>query len=171
MSRGYTGTRGKYAQALREFDAIPNRLTSFVAERALVLNYLGRRTEALAALDSAARTLPGAQLGDIQATRAVVLAAGGDREAAHDTIVRTLRGAPQASHFHHAAYGIAQAYALLGERDKALEYLRRTATEGFPCYPLFANDPNLKSLAGDPRFVHFMNETRQRWEDLAKRLP
>jgi hypothetical protein len=40
-----------------------------------------------------------------------------------------------------------------------------------PCYPLFRDDPNLKSLAGDPRFVQFMNEMRARWEDLGKRLP
>jgi serine/threonine-protein kinase len=162
---------GKYAQALREFDAIPRRGSSLLAERALTLNYLGRRTEALAALDSAVLLAPNTQYGDIGAARAVVLASGGDRNGAHDAIDHALRGASKASHFHHAEYSIAQAYALLDERDKALEFLRRTAADGMPCYPLFERDPNLKSLAGDPRFVRFLAEMRARWEDLAKRLP
>jgi TolB-like protein/tetratricopeptide (TPR) repeat protein len=162
--------QGKYAQALREFDALPNRLTSFVPERALTLNYLGRRTEAMAVLDSAVLMRVDPKSGDIQAARAVVLAASGNAQAAHDAIDRALSGAAQASHFHHAEYSIAQAYALLGDRDKALEFLRRTAADGMPCYPLFLGDPHLRSLAGDPRFVRFIGETKRRWEELAKTL-
>ena len=58
----------------------------------------------------------------------------------------------------------------LGDHDKALEYLRRTSTDGMPCYPLFLADPHLRGLATDPRFVQFMAETKRRWEELAKTL-
>lgn len=162
--------QGKYAQALLEYDAMPRRGTSMLAERALTLNYLGRRAEALAALDSAVILEPNTQFGDIGAARAVLLAMGGDRKAAHAAIDHALRAA-EASHFHHAEYSIAEAYALLGERDKALEFLRRTAADGMPCYPLFQNDPHLRSLREDPRFVQFMSELHERFEDLANTLP
>jgi hypothetical protein len=73
-------------------------------------------------------------------------------------------------HFHHAAYSIAESYALLGEADKALEFLGRTAASGMPCYPLFRDDPHLRSLARDPRFQQFMETMRLRWEELTKKL-
>jgi tetratricopeptide (TPR) repeat protein len=161
--------QGRYERALREFDAIPRRLTSFAAERALVLNYLGRSAEALAALDTAQRLRANGQ-SDYDAARAVIFASQGKHTAALDAIARAERSGGGASHFHHAEYNIAAAYALIGDRDKALEYLRRTAADGMPCYPLFLGDPNLRALHGDPRFVRFMAETKRRWEELAKTL-
>ncbi|HVQ47460.1 MAG TPA: hypothetical protein VMS62_11555, partial [Gemmatimonadales bacterium] len=38
------------------------------------------------------------------------------------------------SHFHHAAYNIAAAYAQMGDHTAAVRWLRRSAEEGFPCY-------------------------------------
>ena len=140
-------------------------------ERALVLSYLGRKREALAALDSVTSARAGRQITDIESARAVVLAASGEREAAYRAIERASAGdAARASHFHHAAYSIAKAYALLGEREKALAYLRRTAADGMPCYPLFRNDPYLQGLRGDPEFDRFMTELQRRFEMLAKVL-
>ena len=34
----------------------------------------------------------------------------------------------------------------------------------FPCYPLFENDPNLKSLRKDERFITFMAQMKRQWE-------
>ena len=102
--------------------------------------------------------------------RAVIYATRGEKRAALDAISRSLQVGQKASHFHHAAYSIAEAYALLGDADKALEFLRRTAASGMPCYPLFRDDPHLRSLARDPRFQKFMEETRLRWEELGKKL-
>ena len=163
--------QGLYDEALREFNAIPRRLSSFAAERALILTYLGRSAEALAALDTAEAAGVNVQSGDLAAARAVIFATRGERTKALASIAESIRKGAHASHFHHAEYSIAQAYALLGDRDKALDYLRRTATDGMPCYPLFKNDPNLRNLASDQRFVQFMSETKRRWEELAKTLP
>jgi len=164
--------QGKYEQALREFDALPGRQRALETERALTLNYLGRRAEALATLDSAlrSRTIAQAPVRAFHAARAVVLASLGRRSATLEAIDHALRDGTEASHFHHAAYSIAQAYALLGERDSALVYLRRTAADGMPCYPLFRDDPHLRALRDDPRFVQFMSDLRQRFEHLAQRL-
>jgi tetratricopeptide (TPR) repeat protein len=162
--------QGKYEVARREFEALSNQPNGLPTERALVLNYLGERARALALLDSALAARGNPRNSDFQAARAVVLASDGRHDAARDAIRLALSGNTTASHFHHAAYSIAQAYALIGDRDAALEFLRRTAADGMPCYPLFRDDPHLRSLAGDPRFVRFMSELRQQFEHLAKTI-
>ena len=60
------------------------------------------------------------------------------------------------SHFHHAQFTIACAYARLGRKADAVEWLRRTAENGMPNYPLFRNDPNLRGLQGDPGYERLM---------------
>jgi len=164
--------QGKYAEALREFEALANRPNSagMPAERALVLNYLGRGADALAVLDSALAVPQSSLNYDLHAARAVVLATGANREAALAAIRQALRGDTAASHFHHAAYSLAQAFALLGDHDRALEFLRLTAANGMPCYPLFRDDPHLRGLATDPRFVQFMSDLRERFDRLSKIL-
>ena len=67
-------------------------------------------------------------------------------------------------HFHHAEYDIACAYAVLGKTDEALSWLRRTAADGFPCYPLFEKDPLLASLRSDRDFQAFLGEMKAMWE-------
>ena len=73
-------------------------------------------------------------------------------------------------HFHHTAYNIASAYALLGNRDKAIEYLQGAADDGFPCYPLFASDAQLDALRQDPRFIALMAKLERDWEERKKSL-
>jgi hypothetical protein len=41
-------------------------------------------------------------------------------------------------------------------RPIAVEWLRRTAENGMPNYPLFRNDPNLRGLQGDPGYERLM---------------
>jgi serine/threonine-protein kinase len=162
--------QGNYAQALREFEAFDARIpAAFAEERAVVLDYLGRSAEALALLDSADRLHPNSSA-DAAAARAIIFAGKGNRAAALGAIATAERDGGKQSHFHHAEYSIAVAYALLGDNDKALEYLRRTSADGMPCYPLFRGDPHLRGLAKDPRFVQFMAETKRRWEELATTL-
>jgi hypothetical protein len=67
------------------------------------------------------------------------------------------------SHFHHAQFTIACAYARLGRKSDAVEWLRRTAENGMPNYPLFRNDPNLKSLQGDPGYEALMGLLKQQF--------
>ena len=56
-------------------------------------------------------------------------------------------------HFHHTAYHIACAYALMNKPEQAIKWLEVAAEDGFPCYPLFERDTNLDNLRQDPRFV------------------
>ena len=70
------------------------------------------------------------------------------------------------SHLHHLQYNIALAHALLGRKGDALTWLRRAAAEGFPCYPLFAKDPDLAGMAGDAGFEAFLAGMKAQWERL-----
>ena len=105
---------------------------------------------------------------DLEASRAVLLARlgrGGEVQHHIDEAVRLGSGV---SHFHHAAYSIACAYALMGKTDLAMDWLQRTANDGMPAYLLFAGDPALASLHSSPRYAAFMRAERARWERLKK---
>jgi hypothetical protein len=45
-----------------------------------------------------------------------------------------------------------------------MEWLRRAAEDGLPCYPLFAGDPYLNSLRRDPPFVAFLGRLKAQWQ-------
>ncbi len=52
----------------------------------------------------------------------------------------------------------------MNKPEDAIKWLRDAAEDGFPCYPLFENDPNLKSLQKDEHFIAFMAKLKQQWE-------
>lgn len=59
-------------------------------------------------------------------------------------------------------YKVAQAYALLGDRDDALRLLARAIEQDFFCYPYIARDELMQSLRGDPAFARLVAAARQR---------
>ena len=67
-------------------------------------------------------------------------------------------------HFHHTAYNIACAYAVMKKAEEAIRWLHAAADDGFPCYPLFENDPYLDNLRKDPRFIALMAKLKEQWE-------
>ena len=146
----------KFDTALAEFNRAPGEYTN----RALILFSLGRRSEAFETL---AQHPDSADVSYRASVLAVVLAGSGRAREARRQIPIAETGVGL-SHFHHAAYNIAGAYALMGDHAAAVRWLRRTADEGFPCYPLFAADRTLDSLRSDPQFIQFMAELKQHWE-------
>ncbi|MGA8029559.1 MAG: protein kinase [Bryobacteraceae bacterium] len=69
-----------------------------------------------------------------------------------------------------AMYKLAQAYALLGDRDSALRMLRRSTVGGFFCYSYIAHDPLLSGLHRSPEFSRLLEQARQRAEQFAERF-
>ena len=51
-----------------------------------------------------------------------------------------------------------------------MKWLQVTADEGFPNYPLFEGDAQLDSLRKDPRFIAFMAQQKQQWEQFSATL-
>ena len=63
-----------------------------------------------------------------------------------------------------AAYWVGGVYALLGENEQALTWLRRAVGLGNHNYPWFQRDKNYDRLRGDPEYQHLLAEVRRHWE-------
>ena len=72
-------------------------------------------------------------------------------------------------HTHHTYYHIACVFAVLGDTQKAMAWLDRTADTGFPCWPFFKLDPHLESLQGMPAFNKLVVDLEDRYSAL--RIP
>ena len=65
-----------------------------------------------------------------------------------------------------APIGFAEGCALLGETEKALEWLEHGLELGFINYPALAEkNPFLESLRSDPRFQKLMVRVKKEWEE------
>ncbi len=71
-------------------------------------------------------------------------------------------------HIHHTWHHAALACSILGQTQKATEYLRRAATTGFPNYPLFRDDPLLGPAQKDPEMKQLLSGLKQDWKSFQK---
>jgi TolB-like protein/DNA-binding winged helix-turn-helix (wHTH) protein/Flp pilus assembly protein TadD len=124
---------------------------------------LGRIEEALATLDQYLKKYPADEGGLLSSMQAVLYAATGKPKLAEAKISQAQKGKGFV-HFHHTEYNIASAYALMHKSGPAIQWLQKAAAEGFPCYPVFARDPNLADLRDDAHFIEFLEKQRQQWE-------
>jgi len=96
--------------------------------------------------------------------QAVLAASAGQERVAEDKIKLAIEKGKGFGHFHHTAYHIACAYALMNKPEQAVKWLETTADDGFPCFPLFETDRNLNSLRQAAGFVTFLAKQKQQWE-------
>ncbi len=128
-----------------------------------VLFELGRTQETSDVVEDYLKTYPTDQGGNVTSVKAMLLAKAGKEREAEETIQRAIEIGQGYMHFHHTAYNIASAYALMNKSEPAIKWLQNAADNGFPCYPLFENDANLNSLRKDARFIAFMAKVKQQW--------
>jgi DNA-binding winged helix-turn-helix (wHTH) protein/tetratricopeptide (TPR) repeat protein len=76
----------------------------------------------------------------------------GNGDAANECVTRACAIPKSFGHAHHTYYQIACTLALLGQRETAFEWLERSVTTGFACWPLFIKDPCLAGLRCLPEF-------------------
>jgi eukaryotic-like serine/threonine-protein kinase len=77
---------------------------------------------------------------------------------------RILQISPAAVVDGDQAYWTGGIYALLGDKQHALEWLKRTVALGDVNYPWFERDKNYDSLRADPEYQAIMADVRKRWE-------
>jgi hypothetical protein len=96
--------------------------------------------------------------------RVLLLALQGKHREAEAAVPSILKRERRYRGYHHGTYMIARIYALGGKSEEAVKWLRVTVKEGFPCYPLFAQDSFLDRIRKNPEFIKFMGEMKARWE-------
>jgi len=154
---------GRTADAAGHLSQAHNLTDSLIVRYLLgwTLFYQSERARGEALLESMIDD-DGPLAGNARATLAAIRAAGG---ATADARALASRVASETDLNHHGAYGLGAAHAQLREPATALRWLSRAARTGFPCHPWYGRDPLLDPIRDDPRFVRFMRELRQSWED------
>jgi DNA-binding winged helix-turn-helix (wHTH) protein/Tfp pilus assembly protein PilF len=158
--------QGKDQEALDALQAIPRSTNPSIwgFQTASALLRLGRRDEARALLTELANESPRDEGGVRTSVEAILLAQGGAHAEAVEKIQTAVSIGRGFGHFHHTAYNVASAYALMDDGEGAQKWLEVAADEGFPCYPLYAKDPNLNSMRARPAFVELLSRLRRDWQ-------
>ena len=164
--------QGKYEEAVQVYKTVPEDVSPALINRnkADALVHLGRLDEASAIVDDYLKTFPNDEGGNVTSVKAILFAKAGKREEAEKTIGRAIEIGQGFGHFHHTAYNIASAYAIMNMPDEAIKWLQNAADDGFPCYSFFAIDKNLDNIRKDPRFISFMEKGKAQMEAFRKKI-
>jgi DNA-binding winged helix-turn-helix (wHTH) protein/tetratricopeptide (TPR) repeat protein len=111
---------------------------------------MGDWEEAERQMEEAVRLLPDEPL--IASLQGVLQALQGNEEAAIECVARACSSPKTFGHAHHTYHQIACALALLGRRKTSFEWLERSVSTGFACWPFFLKDPCLENLRAMPEF-------------------
>ncbi|MGC2196996.1 MAG: winged helix-turn-helix domain-containing protein [Terriglobales bacterium] len=123
----------------------------------------GNWEEATRLLEEALQFLPGEPL--IISLQGVLYALTGRGELALDCMSRACVSPKSFGHAHHTYYQIACILALTGRREIAFQWLERSVSTGFACWPFFLKDPCLQSLRGLPEFELLISALQARYPD------
>ena len=158
--------QGKYDEALSVLRTIPRDANPALVghQIAWALFNLGKKEEASVLLEQLLKDHAEDTGGVFTSIQAVLAASAGQERLADDRIKSAIEKGKGFGHFHHTAYHIACAYALMNKPEQAIKWLEAAADDGFPCYPLFERDANLNSLRQNEKFVTFLATQKQQWE-------
>ncbi len=162
-----------YEESLKVQDSVPPRLQAPTLnyQRAWSLCHLKRYGEALALVEKWRKSdVKDDEGGLLTSIQALLAAHVGDKQNVKKYANLAIEQGSKYGHFHHSAYTIAAAYAIVNNSKEALKWLRFVADSGFPCYPLFANDPDFDNLKQDVDFNDFMRKQKEIWETHMKTL-
>jgi tetratricopeptide (TPR) repeat protein len=95
----------------------------------------------------------------------VYLALRGKADAAMECVNQACAIPKSFGHAHHTYYQIACTLALLGQTKSAFEWLERSVSTGFACWPFFVKDPCLKNLWGLAEFEVLVSALQAKYPD------
>jgi tetratricopeptide (TPR) repeat protein len=119
--------------------------------------------EAKALLDEAMRLLPEEPL--TASLYGVFHALRGKPERALEFLNRACASPKSFGHAHHSYYQVACILAVLGRPAEAFEWLERSVSTGFACWPFFVKDPWLRNLRELPEFDVLVSSLQARYPD------
>ncbi len=123
----------------------------------------GDLKEASILLDKAIELLPEEPL--IVSLQGVFHALTGNDKKALDCVTKACASPKSFGHAHHSYYQIACIFALLGRRETAFDWLERSVSSGFACWPFFLKDPCLTDLRELPGFEVLVSSLQARYPD------
>ena len=98
------------------------------------------------------------------AVSALLAARQGNRRMAESEIRAALAEPQGFGQFHHVTFMVACAYSVLGDVDRAQEWMEKTSAAGFPCFTLFEVEPSLERWRATPDGHEFLVKLRREWE-------
>ena len=122
-------------------------------------------------IDHSARLTPYVLL--YEGLRAEIAALRGDRAEAEKAIERTSKNRKAFGHFHHVEFNVACTLAMLGRKVEALDWLRASIRNGFPCLAAVENDPFLVPLHQEAEYqavIEGLRVTRDRHRAIFREL-
>ena len=119
--------------------------------------------EASRLMDEALKLVPTEPL--IISLQGMLHALMGNADAAIDCVTRACSSPKSFGHSHHTYYQIACTLALTGRRETAFEWLERSVSTGFACWPYFLKDPCLASLRSLPAFELLISSLQAKYPD------
>jgi len=155
---------GNYPEALtwtqRAVDIDPANPTPRMMH-AMMLAANGQRDEGLAMLDGVGRdTSPMAWA---RLAPAMACALRGEHDKLLGVVTPELRAAAKWDEIF--SWWLADCFALVNERDAAIDFFERAVEFGFINLPWLSEyEPFLANLRGEPRFVRLMERVRRAWE-------
>jgi adenylate cyclase len=87
-------------------------------------------------------------------------------DAAMECVRKALDFPFSLAHQHHTYHQLACIYAVLGDIEKAMAWLAKSADTGFPCWPFFQVDPTLENVRGEPRFQRLLADLERKYTAL-----
>jgi DNA-binding winged helix-turn-helix (wHTH) protein/tetratricopeptide (TPR) repeat protein len=123
----------------------------------------GDWNEAARLIEEALHLVPNDPL--VVSLQGLLYAMTGNREAAIECVTKACSNPKSFGHTHHTYYQIAGTLALTGQRETAFEWLERSVSTGFACWPFFIKDPCLESLRGMPEFELLVSTLQAKYPD------
>jgi tetratricopeptide (TPR) repeat protein len=157
----YSGKANEADQEMRQLVAANPDHFKALAYFGGVLYYEGKLNEAETNLVRSLQLAPGSNDGTPQMMAGFLYASRHQREKI-DPVIWQYR--PEQIIDGDGAYWTGGIYALLGDRQHAIIWLKRTVALGDVNYPWFEHDKNYDSLRADPEYQSIMAEVRQRWQ-------
>lgn len=123
----------------------------------------GDWNEAKRLLDEAVQLLPEDPM--IVSLLGVYYALTGAGDKALECMTRACASPKSFGHAHHTYYQIACILALLKRPAAAFEWLERSVSTGFACWPFFLKDPCLQNLQSLPEFEVLVSSLQAKYPD------
>jgi DNA-binding winged helix-turn-helix (wHTH) protein/tetratricopeptide (TPR) repeat protein len=123
----------------------------------------GDLREGRALLDEAVESLPHEPL--FVSLEGIYYALNGLVEKALDCLKTACASPKSFGHAHHSHYQVACTFALLDRPGAAFEWLERSVSGGYACWPFFLKDPWLKNVRELPEFEVLVSSLQAKYPD------